>query len=149
MPKLKDILEKGDAAIAAISLLLGQKLTTLDCSDVESITNEKLEALFSQIPTHWEFVELAEVIDPTTISNSFGEQLTQWLQQRLGIKSSTPSETSKPLTPKPHLDIFNLRDEVIQDYRSYIESFLRIRDTRVKEFVGQELDSGQLWTDPL
>ena len=47
------------------------------------------------------------------------------------------------------LDIFKLRDEVISDYRNYIESFLEIRDRHVAEFVQQELDEGYLWSDPL
>ncbi|URD53487.1 DEAD/DEAH box helicase [Chroococcidiopsis sp. CCNUC1] len=47
------------------------------------------------------------------------------------------------------LDIFNLRDEVIADYRRYIESFLKIRDPQVAAFVDQELERGELWRDPL
>ncbi len=47
------------------------------------------------------------------------------------------------------LDIFQFRNEVIDDYRRYIESFLKIRDTKVKEFVTQELEKGKLWSDPL
>lgn len=47
------------------------------------------------------------------------------------------------------LDIFNLRDEVIADYRRYIESFLKIRDPRVEAFVDRELERGELWRDPL
>ena len=53
------------------------------------------------------------------------------------------------LTSPPSLDIFNLRDEVIDDYRRYIESFLKIRDPRVQAFVDQELERGELWPDPL
>lgn len=47
------------------------------------------------------------------------------------------------------LDIFQFRNEVIGDYRRYIESFLKINDPRVKEFVAQELKDGKLWSDPL
>jgi ATP-dependent helicase YprA (DUF1998 family) len=47
------------------------------------------------------------------------------------------------------LDIFNLRDEVIGDYRRYIESFLKIRDPQVAAFVDRELERGELWRDPL
>jgi hypothetical protein len=42
-----------------------------------------------------------------------------------------------------------LRDSAIADYRRYIESFLKIRDPKVKAFVATELDKGQLWKDPL
>lgn len=51
--------------------------------------------------------------------------------------------------PSGNLDIFALRDEIIDDYRQYVDSFLNIRDTRVKSFVDAELDKGQLWKDPL
>ena len=59
------------------------------------------------------------------------------------------SELTMKSTTAPRLDIFDLRDEVVQDYRSYIESFLRIRDPKVKQFVSDELDKGKLWTPPL
>ncbi len=49
----------------------------------------------------------------------------------------------------PSLDIFNLRDEVIEDYRRYINSFLKIRDPRVSDFVDKELTRGELWPQPL
>lgn len=49
----------------------------------------------------------------------------------------------------PSLDIFNLRDEVIEDYRRYINSFLKIRDPIVSDFVDKELTRGELWPQPL
>ncbi|TYQ23228.1 hypothetical protein [Pseudanabaena sp. UWO310] len=51
---------------------------------------------------------------------------------------------------KPNaLNIFAQRDRIINEYRSYIESFLKISDPRLKEFVEQELNDGHLWTPPL
>lgn len=47
------------------------------------------------------------------------------------------------------LDIFNLRDSILNDYQEYINSFLNIRDERVREFVQQELNKGELWQNPL
>ncbi|NBO30979.1 MAG: DEAD/DEAH box helicase [Cyanobacteria bacterium WB6_1B_304] len=47
------------------------------------------------------------------------------------------------------LDIFNLRDSILNNYRDYINSFLNIRDTRVYDFVQKELNKGELWPDPL
>ncbi len=55
----------------------------------------------------------------------------------------------QPQTPDSGLDIFNLRDEVIGDYRKYIESFLKIWDERVQSFVHGELEQGELWPAPL
>jgi len=36
------------------------------------------------------------------------------------------------------MNIFNLRDHVINDYHEYVESFLNIQDERIREFVCQE-----------
>jgi len=52
---------------------------------------------------------------------------------------------SAAMTEQQNLDIFNFRDEVVGDYRRYIDSFLKIRDPRVHQFVQNELDRGQLW----
>jgi ATP-dependent helicase YprA (DUF1998 family) len=49
----------------------------------------------------------------------------------------------------PMLDIFALRNQIIDDYHRYIESFLNIRDRKVKAFVDGELAKGELWQDPL
>ncbi|AFY96847.1 DEAD/DEAH box helicase [Chamaesiphon minutus] len=47
------------------------------------------------------------------------------------------------------LDIFALRNQIIDDYHRYIESFLNIKDKKVKTFVDEELAKGELWQDPL
>ncbi len=47
------------------------------------------------------------------------------------------------------LDIFALRNQIIDDYHRYIDSFLNIRDRKVKAFVDGELAKGELWQDPL
>ncbi len=52
-------------------------------------------------------------------------------------------------TSQTALDIFKFRNEVIGDYRRYIESFLKISDPKIKEFVDKELEQGKLWSDPL
>ena len=46
------------------------------------------------------------------------------------------------------MDVFNLRSRLVEDYRRYAESFLTIRDPRVREHVERELDGGLLWPDP-
>lgn len=61
----------------------------------------------------------------------------------------TYTEAESTETSTPNLDIFNFRNDIIGDYKRYIESFLKIRDRKVKEFVDKELEAGQLWTDPL
>ena len=47
------------------------------------------------------------------------------------------------------MDVFGLRDRLIDDYSSYIRSFIQIRDDRIQELVDSELAGGLLWPDPL
>jgi len=59
------------------------------------------------------------------------------------------THNSSPSPSPQTLDIFNLRDGVIDDYRRYIERFLKIRDLRVEEFVDQELERENCGLTPL
>ena len=47
------------------------------------------------------------------------------------------------------MDVFALRDQLTRDYATYIESFIEIRDERIRTHVERELDEGLLWPDPL
>jgi superfamily II DNA/RNA helicase/very-short-patch-repair endonuclease len=47
------------------------------------------------------------------------------------------------------MQIFEFRDEVVGDYRDYIESFISIADPRIREAVDRALQDGLLWRDPL
>jgi superfamily II DNA/RNA helicase len=47
------------------------------------------------------------------------------------------------------MDVFALRDRVVDDYKRYIESFVRIRDKRIDGFVRQQFESGALWPPPI
>jgi hypothetical protein len=47
------------------------------------------------------------------------------------------------------MNVFELREKLIDDYSSYIRSFIRIRDERVDALVASCLDQGLLWPDPL
>ncbi|GHO84906.1 DEAD/DEAH box helicase [Dictyobacter formicarum] len=49
----------------------------------------------------------------------------------------------------PSKTIFQFRDQLIQDYASYIDSFIQIRDTTIKTFVEGKLREGVLWPEPL
>ena len=46
------------------------------------------------------------------------------------------------------MDVFKLRDEVVNEYREYVSSFVNIFDRRVDEFVRGRLEGGELWPDP-
>ncbi|WP_225226191.1 DEAD/DEAH box helicase [Komarekiella delphini-convector] len=154
--KLNELIQQPENAILSISTLLGQKLALIDCSGVVAVNQEQLSFLFTAIPETWDLTEIKEVFDFSTITPTFNHQLQEWINQRLGQSTTNPPITNyvsvagrSPLQITNYLDIFNFRNEVIGDYRRYIESFLKIRDSKVKEFVDAELDKGQLWTDPL
>ena len=47
------------------------------------------------------------------------------------------------------MDVFKLRNRLIEDYSAYIESFISIQDDRISRKVEAELSAGALWPDPL
>ena len=89
--KLKDLIQQGETAIAATSTLIGQGMVAIDCSDVESLTEEQFSQLFSGIPDSWDFVELAEVFDANTFSDTLAQQFSEYCDQRHGKADLTPS----------------------------------------------------------
>ena len=46
------------------------------------------------------------------------------------------------------MDVFDLRERVVGEYRRYAESFVEIADGRIREGVDEALDSGLLWPHP-
>lgn len=47
------------------------------------------------------------------------------------------------------MNIFDYRERLTEDYASYVESFIQIRDPAIRSYVQQQLDQGVLWPDPL
>jgi ATP-dependent helicase YprA (DUF1998 family) len=47
------------------------------------------------------------------------------------------------------MDVFELRQRLIEDYGSYVRSFIRVRDPEIRRRVDEELDGGLLWPEPL
>jgi len=47
------------------------------------------------------------------------------------------------------MDVFDLRDKLINDYRDYVSSFIKVRDPRINEKVQTWFDQGRLWPDPM
>ncbi|GCF11078.1 DEAD/DEAH box helicase [Dictyobacter arantiisoli] len=48
------------------------------------------------------------------------------------------------------MNIFELRNTIIDDYSAYIKSFIKIRDTKIHNFIEHELfKGGALWPEPL
>lgn len=46
------------------------------------------------------------------------------------------------------MDVFGLRQHLIEDYRRYVTSFIEIRDERIRDRVATALDEGHLWPEP-
>lgn len=47
------------------------------------------------------------------------------------------------------MDVFELRNRLVEDYASYTRSFIKISDARIGEKVDAALDDGALWPEPL
>lgn len=47
------------------------------------------------------------------------------------------------------MNIFHTHAQIVQDYGTYIRSFLNIADPQIKELVESELSQGKLWPEPL
>ena len=45
------------------------------------------------------------------------------------------------------LDVFKLRDQVVDEYQAYVKSFIQVLDERINDFVNQRLEEGELWPD--
>ena len=47
------------------------------------------------------------------------------------------------------MDVFDLRNRLVSDYRSYTRGFIKIRDARIEAFVDGILGAGGFWPEPL
>ncbi len=47
------------------------------------------------------------------------------------------------------MNILNFHDKLIQNYKSYIQSFLNIKDPKISKFVDGEIHGKKLWPEPL
>ena len=50
---------------------------------------------------------------------------------------------------KLDLDVFDLRERLVRDYRDYTRSFIKIRDPRIEAFVDSHLAGEGFWPEPL
>src|SRR5574341_527055 len=46
------------------------------------------------------------------------------------------------------VDVFRLRDQLIEDYSKFTRGFFKIRDPRVERYVEDQLERGLRWPDP-
>lgn len=46
------------------------------------------------------------------------------------------------------MDVFEVREQLVRDYRSFTAAFVEPRDQRIGEFLAQQLAEGAQWPDP-
>jgi hypothetical protein len=47
------------------------------------------------------------------------------------------------------MNVFQTHSRVVEDYRTYIRSFINIADPHIRKIVEDELERGKLWPEPL
>jgi len=47
------------------------------------------------------------------------------------------------------MNVFDLRDRLVAEYKSYTRSFIKIKDSRVCAHVDDALNAGAFWPEPL
>ena len=145
---LTNLLEANAEAIAPIIQPLIQGTLIIDCTNIEDIPNDFLDKFYQNFPDDWTTEQFLTLFNRDTCGDLVTQKLDDWLISQIAQPIIAEIIEQKE-TSEATLDIFNLRDEIIGDYRSYITSFLKIQDPKVKEFVHEQLDQGQLWKDPL
>ena len=46
------------------------------------------------------------------------------------------------------MDVFDLRQRLVDDYERYITSFIKIADPRIDQLVQQAIQTGEFWHMP-
>lgn len=46
------------------------------------------------------------------------------------------------------MDVFEVREQLVRDYRSFTAAFVEPRDQRIREFLAEQLAEGTQWPDP-
>src|SRR5260370_37348907 len=46
------------------------------------------------------------------------------------------------------MDVFEVRDQLVDDYREYTGSFVDVHDRRIREHVAERMAGGYQWPDP-
>ncbi|MBP1468931.1 hypothetical protein EYB53_024700, partial [Candidatus Chloroploca sp. M-50] len=77
--KLATILKAGPNAINELSGRLARREVMLDGSGVTALSEDQLVFLLAAIPADWGAIELADVIDPASLSPTVAAQLVAWL----------------------------------------------------------------------
>ena len=47
------------------------------------------------------------------------------------------------------IDIFNIHQKIMDDYKHFVSSFINIKDEKIKEVVENKINQGKFWPEPL
>ncbi|MCD6353610.1 MAG: hypothetical protein J7M06_05295 [Proteobacteria bacterium] len=47
------------------------------------------------------------------------------------------------------IDIFNIHQKIMDDYKHFVSSFINIKDKKIKEVIEAEINKGKFWPEPL
>jgi ATP-dependent helicase YprA (DUF1998 family) len=47
------------------------------------------------------------------------------------------------------MNVFDFRNRLMEDYSSYVRSFITIQDNRIRDYVDETVGKGELWPEPL
>jgi hypothetical protein len=47
------------------------------------------------------------------------------------------------------IDIFNIHQKIMDDYKHFVSSFINIKDEKIKEVVETKINQGKFWPEPL
>jgi superfamily II DNA/RNA helicase len=47
------------------------------------------------------------------------------------------------------IDIFNIHEKIMDDYKHFVSSFINIKDKRIRDVVEREINQGKYWPEPL
>ncbi len=144
---LPELLKHNPRTQEAFQAALTQGQAYLDCRGVACLTSSQLVTLDHLFPATWDVADFWALIDSDTLSPALADQLLLWIRQRRGAAAKNPSPP--PTMAKPCLDIFQLRDAIVQDYRDYTTSFVYVRDPALAEFIEAQFNQGALWPEPL
>lgn len=111
--QLQTLLQQSSADMETSLALISQGKAVLDCTNVESLAPEQLDLLFDHTPKHWDFADFWPLINIETLTDSFSQQLEQWINQRQGRISQPKKE------PKIQMEKTN---EVPQDLQNPFSS---------------------------
>lgn len=46
-------------------------------------------------------------------------------------------------------NIIKVQSKIVSDYKDYVESFIHIKNAKIRDVVNKEILGGTLWTEPL